>query len=114
MKRLVYLNNLINIAKKTIMKNKKYYVYIITNKKRSTLYIGVTNNLKRRIYEHKNELVDGFSKRHHLHKLVFYETFNSINNAIQMEKKMKKWDREWKIELIEDLNPDWNDLYEQI
>ncbi len=96
------------------MKNKNYYVYIITNKKRGTLYIGVTNNLKRRIYEHKNELVDGFSKKYHLHKLVFYETLNSIYNAIDMEKKMKKWNREWKIKLIEDLNPDWNDLYEQI
>ena len=94
------------------MKNKNYYVYIITNKKRGTLYIGVTNNLKRRIYEHKNELVDGFSKKYHLHKLVFYETFNSIYDAIDKEKKMKKWNRKWKIELIENTNPNWNDLYE--
>ena len=80
------------------MKNKNYYVYIIANKKRVTLYIGMINNLKRRIYEHKNELVECFSKKYHLHKLVFYETFNSIYSAIDMEKKMKKWNREWKIE----------------
>ncbi len=92
--------------------NKSYYVYIITNSKHGTLYIGVTNDLKRRIYEHKNKLIDGFSKRYSLDILVYYEETSSIESAIIREKQLKKWKRGWKIELIEEKNPTWEDLYE--
>jgi putative endonuclease len=88
---------------------KDYYVYIITNTKK-TLYIGVTNNLERRIYEHKNKLIDGFSKKYNLNKLVYFETCSEIKDAIKREKQIKNWHREWKINLIESLNPKWADL----
>ena len=87
-----------------------YYVYIITNKNNSTLYIGVTNDLNRRIYEHKNKLVDGFSKRYNLNKLVYYETTTEIKEALQREKILKGWTRLRKNDLIESKNPLWNDL----
>ncbi|MCB9211115.1 MAG: GIY-YIG nuclease family protein [Ignavibacteriales bacterium] len=90
---------------------KDYYVYIITNNKK-TLYIGVTNNLQRRIYEHKNQLIEGFSKKYNLNKLVYYEIYSEINDAIKREKQLKNWHREWKINLIESLNPNWDDLSE--
>ena len=90
---------------------KVYYVYIITNKKHGTLYIGVTNNLKRRIYEHKIGFRKGFSKKYGLTKLVWFEVFNDINSAILKEKRMKKWKRQYKINVIEQFNPEWNDLY---
>ncbi len=91
--------------------NKSYYVYIIINSKNGTLYIGVTNDLRRRIYEHKKKLIDGFTKRHSLDKLVYYEETSNIESAITREKQMKKWKRGWKIELIEEKNPSWDDLY---
>lgn len=75
----------------------QYYLYIITNKKDGVLYIGVTNNLERRIFEHKNKLIKGFSSRYNLNKLIYFEIFQSINEAIKREKNMKKWKREWKI-----------------
>ncbi len=93
---------------------KQYYTYILTNRKNGTLYIGVTNNLIKRIYEHKNNLVKGFTKKYNLHNLVHYENFNEINEAITREKRMKKWKRQWKIELIEKNNPTWEDLYSEI
>ncbi|MFP2997703.1 GIY-YIG nuclease family protein [Spongiivirga sp. MCCC 1A20706] len=91
----------------------QYYVYIITNKKNGTLYIGVTNNLERRMFEHKNKIVEGFSKRYELTKLVYFQSFQYINDAILREKRMKKWKRAWKIELIENDNPAWNDLAQE-
>jgi len=91
-----------------------YYVYIMTNKKNGTLYIGVTSNLIKRVYEHKNDMADGFTKKYGLHKLVYYEQIENPNSAIQREKRMKKWNRQWKIELIERLNTDWKDLYEDL
>jgi putative endonuclease len=91
---------------------KQYYVYILTNKNNVTLYTGVTNNLIRRIYEHKNNLVEGFSKKYHLHKLVYFESTSDIRSAIEREKRIKTWHRKWKIELIEKENPEWIDLYE--
>ena len=92
---------------------KQYYIYIITNKPNGTLYIGVTNNIARRIYEHKHGLVEGFSKKYHLHILVYYEIFNDVKEAIIREKQMKKWKRDWKIRLIEEFNPEWKDLYDE-
>lgn len=76
-----------------------------------TLYIGVTSDLKRRIYEHKNKLIDGFTKKYNLTKLVYFETFNSIEDAIHREKQLKNWHRQWKINLIESMNKEWKDLY---
>ena len=82
-----------------------YYVYIITGKSNSALYIGVTNDLSRRIYEHKSEAIDGFSKRYHLHKLIYFEEYSEINQAILREKQLKSWRREKKMELIKKQNP---------
>jgi len=90
---------------------KQYYVYILASKKNGTLYIGVTNNLLKRVYEHKNNLVGGFTQKYNVHNLVYYEEHNNIGKAITREKQMKKWKRQWKIELIEQFNAQWRDLY---
>ena len=90
------------------------FVYILTNKPSGTLYVGVTNNLVRRIYEHREKTADGFSKKYDLDMLVFYEQHATMPLAIQQEKNIKHWVRAWKIELIEGLNPTWDDLWEQI
>lgn len=92
---------------------KSYYVYIMTNASK-TLYIGVTNDLVRRIYEHKNKLVDGFTKQYNITKLVYFEEYNDVNLAITREKQIKGWIRQKKVELINAKNPLWNDLYEDI
>ena len=89
----------------------QYYLYILASIKNGTLYIGVTNNLLRRISEHKNDSVDGFTKKYKIHKLVYYEEINDVKVAIQREKQVKKWERQWKINLIEKNNPEWKDLY---
>ena len=89
---------------------KQYYVYILTNRHNNVLYIGVTNNLVRRIYEHKNKLVEGFSKKYNLIKLVYYETTRDVKSAIEREKQLKNWHRDWKINLINQFNPEWKDL----
>jgi len=88
-----------------------YYVYILASKKHGTLYIGVTNDLIKRIFEHKNDLVEGFTKKYGVHQLVYFEQTSNINSAITREKQIKKWRRQWKIELIEENNPEWMDLY---
>ncbi len=87
-----------------------YYVYIMTNTTNTTLYVGVTNNLQRRVYEHKNELIEGFTQKYHLHKLVFFEMTGSIDAAITREKQLKNWRRQKKEELINSINPEWADL----
>jgi len=87
-----------------------YYIYILTNKTNKVMYIGVTNDLQRRIYEHKNELIDGFTKKYHTHKLVYYEEFRDIKNAIKREKSLKGLLRIKKNALVETINPQWNDL----
>ena len=87
-----------------------YYVYILTNKTNRVLYIGVTNNLERRLYEHRNELADSFTKRYHVHKLVYFETTTVIRTAIAREKQLKGWLRVKKNALIETMNPKWEDL----
>jgi putative endonuclease len=89
----------------------QYFVYILASKKNGTLYIGVTNDLLKRGYQHKNNLVEGFTQKYDVHKLVYYEIFVHIQDAITREKNMKKWKRKWKIELIEKFNPNWEDLY---
>ena len=91
-----------------------YYVYIMTNRKEGWLYIGITNNLARRAYEHREKLVSGFTQKYNLHRLVYYETYQTAQEAIQREKNMKEWKRAWKTELIETMNPDWRDLYEEL
>ena len=89
-------------------------VYILTNKPFGTLYIGVTSDLLQRSWQHKNKFYDGFSKKYGLHKLVYYEIHDSIVTAILREKQMKKWKRNWKLRQIMDVNPEWNDLYNEI
>lgn len=92
----------------------KYFIYILTNTQNTTFYIGVTNNLVRRIYEHKNESVEGFSKRYKLHKLIYFEEYATAKEAISREKQLKNWHRDWKINIIKGFNPDLRDLYEDI
>ena len=89
----------------------RFYVYILASQPRGALYIGVTNDLIRRVYEHREAVVDGFSKRYGVKRLVYFETHDSIEAAIKREKKLKHWRREWKLNLIERDNPDWFDLY---
>ena len=91
---------------------KNFYVYIVTNNSR-TLYIGVTNNLSRRIYEHKSKLIEGFTKKYNIHKLVYFEVFNNPDEAIRREKQLKGWWRKKKIALIKSTNPEWKDLSEE-
>jgi len=93
---------------------KSYYVYILASKKNGVLYTGVTNDLVRRIYEHRCNLTDGFTKKYHIHKLVYFEDTSNIASAIAREKCLKRWNREWKIKLIEKNNSEWKDLYNDI
>jgi putative endonuclease len=94
--------------------NQGYSVYILASKRNGTLYVGVTNNLARRIYEHKQGAIAGFTKRYRIDKLVYYEMSGDVISAITREKQIKKWNRAWKIKLIESINPDWRDLYSDI
>lgn len=93
---------------------KQFYVYIMASKRYGTFYVGMTSNLIKRVWEHKNEVVEGFTKDYHVKTLVYYEPHASAESAIKREKRLKKWDRAWKIELIENSNPHWVDLYESI
>lgn len=93
---------------------KQSYIYIMTNYNDTTLYVGVTNNLARRVYEHKNKLVEGFTKKYQITKLVYYEVFDDISQAIKREKQLKAGSRKKKLELINNYNKDWRDLYETI
>ena len=91
--------------------NKQPAVYILASKRNGTLYIGATSDVVKRIWEHKNNLVKGFTARYSVHQLVWYEIHESMESAIQREKRLKEWKRDWKMELIEKTNPDWQDLY---
>jgi putative endonuclease len=91
-----------------------YFVYILASQKNGTLYVGITNDLVRRVHEHKEGLADGFSKRYGVHMLVWFESTQSVEAAIEKEKQIKNWKREWKVALIEKDNPAWADLYEGI
>ena len=90
---------------------KQYFVYILTSGVNGTLYTGVSSDLEKRIFEHKNNMVDGFTRKYGVHRLVYYENTNDVKSAISREKQLKRWKREWKIELIEKENPRWEDLY---
>jgi putative endonuclease len=92
------------------MENKHSYIYILASKRNGTLYIGVTNNLLRRIHEHKKGIVEGFTKQYGVHYLVYYEEAENPISAIEREKQLKQWHRQWKINLIQEKNPEWKDL----
>jgi putative endonuclease len=93
---------------------RQYYVYILTSKRNGTLYVGVTNNLYKRVYAHKSDLVGGFTREYRVHNLVYYEVYRDIRDALDREKRMKKWKRQWEIQLIEKTNPQWRDLYSDV
>lgn len=96
------------------MNEKQYYVYILTKAHNSTFYVGMTSDLAKRIWEHKNEVADGFTKKYGIKTLVYYEIFDNPELAIKREKRLKKWPRAWKIKVIEEQNPEWEDLYDEI
>ncbi|MBU0672190.1 MAG: GIY-YIG nuclease family protein [Candidatus Margulisbacteria bacterium] len=94
--------------------NKTYYVYILASKRNGTLYIGITNNLKRRIFEHKKKIIKGFTKKYDVTQLVYFEQYSDVREALTREKRLKKWNRAWKLELIEANNPQWKDLSKEV
>lgn len=96
------------------MQEKKFYVYMMTNKPYGVFYVGITSNLPKRACEHKEEVFEGFTKQYNVKMLVYYEIFDDAENAIRREKRLKRWSREWKIEAVNKFNPDWEDLYEKI
>ena len=93
---------------------KQLAVYILASKRNGTIYVGVTSNLPERVWQHKNDVVDGFSSKYKVHDLVYFELFGEMDAAINREKQLKKWERAWKVRLIEEQNPHWQDLYESI
>ena len=95
-------------------RHKQYYVYLLTNQSNHVLYIGVINDLVRRMYEHRDKLADGFTKKYNVNKLVYFEETDDINSALSREKQLKNWHRDWKINLITEANPQWKDLGEDI
>jgi putative endonuclease len=95
-------------------KERLYCVYILASKIGGTLYVGVTSDLVQRIYQHKSDVIAGFTKRYGVHRLVYFEVHHDIEEAILREKRMKKWNRAWKVQLIEESNPNWDDLYHSI
>lgn len=94
--------------------DRQYFIYIVASKRNGTLYTGVTSDLSKRVWEHKNGVVEGFTKTHKIGLLVYFEAYKDIQEAIRREKRLKRWNRKWKLDLIEEFNPDWNDLYEEI
>jgi len=94
--------------------NKNPFVYILASARNGTLYVGVTSDLLKRVWEHKNDIVEGFTKRYAVHRLVWFERHETMENAISREKTIKEWKRKWKLELIEKQNPDWVDLYDRL
>jgi putative endonuclease len=93
---------------------KTYFIYIMASKKNGTLYIGMTNDLIRRVWQHKNDINEGFTQKYGIHRLVYFESTHDVQAAITREKQLKKWNRQWKINLIEAENPEWRDLYEEL
>ena len=93
---------------------KRFHVYILASRRNGTLYIGMTSDLTKRAWQHKNHQIEGFSSKYNVHRLVYFEEHGDVEQAIQREKQLKKWNRAWKLKLIEKLNPTWRDLYEEI
>jgi putative endonuclease len=93
---------------------KQSYVYILASRRNGTLYVGVTSDLVKRVYEHKQNIIDGFTKKYGVHTLVYYEIHEDVREAIAREKRIKKWNRTWKLRLIEEINPEWRDLYNEL
>ena len=93
---------------------KEFYVYILASKRNGTLYTGITSNLTQRVWQHKNNAIEGFTQKYNVKMLVFYEVHDNVESAITREKQIKKWRRAWKLQLIENRNPQWADLYEEI
>jgi putative endonuclease len=91
-----------------------YYVYIVTNQRRGTLYVGSTSNLGKRIWQHRNKVIEGFTTKYHVNKLVYFEEFQNVMEMAQRERRLKEWQRLWKIRLIEKNNPAWEDLFHEI
>ena len=94
--------------------SKQPAVYILASKRNGTLYAGVTSDLIKRVWQHKNNLVEGFTKRYGVHQLVWYELHDNMQSAIEREKRIKDWKRKWKLDLIESMNPNWTDLYHEL
>ncbi len=94
--------------------HRQYYVYLLASHMYGTLYVGITNNLVRRVWEHRHDVVQGFTREHGVHRLVWYEVHEDPYEAITREKGIKKWNRDWKVNLIQEKNPGWDDLYEAI
>ena len=97
-----------------MMMEKQFYVYILASNRNGTLYLGVTSDIVKRVWQHKNDLVEGFTKKYGVKRLVYYEIYKDAENAIKREKQLKKWRRAWKLELIEAKNSEWRDLYVDI
>ena len=93
---------------------KPYYVYMLASRRNGTLYVGVTSDLLKRVYQHRNDSVAGFTRTYHVHRLVYYETTADVASAISIEKQLKAWKRDWKVELIQKGNPEWKDLYSNL
>ena len=93
---------------------KSYFVYILASKQNGTLYTGVTSNLTARVWQHKNNIAEGFTQKYQVHRLVYFEEHQAPNDAILREKQIKKWNRDWKIRLIEEKNPEWKDLWDDV
>jgi putative endonuclease len=94
--------------------DKQFYVYILSSKRNGTLYAGITSDLVKRVWEHKNKTVEGFTEKYGVDKLVYYEVHTDVENAIRREKQIKRWNRSWKLRLIEEKNPEWKDLFDGI
>ena len=94
--------------------DKNYYVYVLASQRNGTLYVGITSNLIKRIWEHKNKAIEGFTQKYNVDKLVYFEQYRDLENAIKREKRLKKYNRQWKLELIEKENPEWRDLYNEL
>jgi putative endonuclease len=102
------------ISDKIVVVSRQYYVYIMTNRRNTVLYVGVTNDLIRRVYEHREKLADGFTRKYNIAKLVYYEVFDDIENAILREKQIEAGSRQKKVQLINSMNGEWHDLYDEL
>jgi putative endonuclease len=98
----------------SFVRERVYYVYILASRIGGTLYVGVTSDLVKRVYQHREKLAKGFTQRYGVNRLVYYEAFGEVSAAIQREKQMKRWNRAWKVQLIEEKNPNWDDLYPSV